>query len=71
MFERIKCYRKLKKADRALQGTLKLGEIINDKDLIYHSTDALDMNTQFRKEMWHNRKMAKEYNSKAAKVLGM
>ena len=29
------------------------------------------MNTQFRKEMWHNRKMAKEYNSKAAKVLGM
>ena len=54
MFERIKCYRKLKKADKALQGALKLGEIINDKDLISHSTDALDMNTQFRKEMWHN-----------------
>ena len=35
MFERIKCYRKLKKADKALQGALKLGEIINDKDLIY------------------------------------
>ena len=27
MFERIKCYRKLKKADKALQGALKLGEI--------------------------------------------
>lgn len=71
MFERIKCYRKLKKADKALQVSLKLGEIINDKDLISQSTDALDMNTQFRKEMWHNRKMAKEYNSKVAKILGM
>lgn len=71
MFERIKCCRKLKKADKALQEALKLGEIINDKDLISQSTDALDMNTQFRKEMWHNRKMAKEYNLKVTKVLGI
>ena len=71
MFERIKCYRKLKKADKALQGALKLGEIINDTDLISKSMDALDMNADFRKEMWHNRKMAKEYNLKATKVLGI
>lgn len=71
MFERIKCYRNLKKADKVLLGALKLGEIINDKDLISQSTDALDMNARIRTEMWHDRKMAKEYNSKATKVLGI
>mgnify|MGYP004464437059 FL=1 len=71
MFERIKCYRNLKKADKALQGALKLGEIINDTDLISQSMDALTVNAQIRTEMWHNRKMAKEYNSKVTKVLGI
>lgn len=71
MFERIKCYRNLKKADKAIQGMLKLGEITNDEILIYQSLDTLDMNARFRKEMWRNRKMAKEYNSKVTKVLGI
>lgn len=71
MFERIKCYRNLKKADKVLLGMLNLGEIINDKDMIYQSTDVLAKNTQLRKKMWHNRKMAKEYNSKVTKVLGI
>lgn len=50
MFERIKCYRNLKKADKVLLGMLNLGEIINNKDMIYQARDVLAKNTQLRKK---------------------
>ena len=62
MFERIRCYKILRKAEKFLHGMKRLGEITNDKDIIKEANEALYVNAKVKKQMWHNRKLAEEYN---------
>lgn len=62
MFERIRCYKNLRKADKFLHGMKRLGEITNDKDIINEANEALYVNAKVKKKIWHNRKLAEEYN---------
>lgn len=63
MFERIKCYKNLKKYDKFLRGTRKLGEIIGDKEIVKEANEALCQNEIVKKKMWTNPKMARNYNT--------
>ena len=62
MFERIKCYKNLRKADKYLRGMKSLGVISGDEELIKEADDALYLNAKIKKQMWRNRKMAETYN---------
>lgn len=62
MFERIKCYRKLKRAEKLMLGAIKIGEILNDDELAREANEALKLNKVMMKRMMFNRKMAKEHN---------
>lgn len=62
MFERIKCYKKLRKADKFLRGVKKLGEISKNKEIIRDTNEALYLNAILKKKIWFNRKMAEKYN---------
>ena len=62
MFERIKCYKNLRKADKFLRGMKRLGEITCDGEMIKEANDTLYLNTKIKKKIWHNRKLAEAYN---------
>lgn len=62
MFERIKCYRNLKKAEKALYDLKHLAEMSNDTDMVRDVNEIIYMNEHVKKKMWFNRKMAKDYN---------
>ena len=62
MFERIKCYKNLRKADKFLRGMKRLGEITRDEEIIKEANNALYLNAKVKKKIWHNRKLAEEYN---------
>lgn len=62
MFERIKAYRNLKKADKFLEGVQYTGEIMNDKDMVNDAINTLNKNKALRKEIIFNGKKAKKYN---------
>ena len=62
MFERIKCYKNLRKADKFLRGMKSLGEITGDGEMIKEANDTLYLNTKIKKKIWHNRKLAEAYN---------
>lgn len=62
MFERIKCYKNLRKADKYLRGMQKLGEITHDESLTQEANEALYKNAVLKKKIWRNRKMAENYN---------
>lgn len=61
MFERFKCYKNLRKADKYLRGMKSLGVIFGDEELIKEADDALYLNAKIKKQMWRNRKMAETY----------
>lgn len=67
MFERIKCYRNLRKAEKYLRGVKKLGEISQDEEMIREANEALYANAIIKKKMWFNRKMAENYNMELLK----
>ena len=67
MFERIKCYRNLRKAEKYLRGVKKLGEISQDEEMIREANEALYVNAIIKKKMWFNRKMAENYNMELLK----
>lgn len=67
MFERIKCYKNLKKADKFLYGTRRLGEITNNEEMIRESNECIYNNAILRKKMWFNRRMAENYNLEVLK----
>lgn len=50
MFERIRCYKNLRKADKFLHGMKRLGEITNDKDIINEANEALYVNAKVKKK---------------------
>ena len=62
MFERIKCYKNLRKADKFARGVKRLGELTNDEGMIREGNETLYKNTILKKKMWLNRKMAENYN---------
>lgn len=62
MFERIKCYKNLREADKYLRGMECLGVITGDEELIKEANDALYSNAIIKKRIWCNRKMAETYN---------
>ena len=62
MFERIKCYKNLRKADECLRYMKCLGVITGDEELIKEANNALYSNAIVKKRMWRNRKMAETYN---------
>ena len=62
MFERIKCYKNLRKADESLRGMKFLGVITGDEELIKEANNALYSNAIIKKRIWRNRKMAETYN---------
>lgn len=67
MFERIKCYRNLRKAEKYLRGAKKLGEITHDEEMIRGANEALYTNAILKKKMWFNRKIAENYNMEILK----
>lgn len=44
MFERIKCYKNLRKADKYLRGMRRLGEITHDEEMTKEANEALYKN---------------------------
>ena len=62
MFERIKCYKNLRKAEKYLRGVRRLGEITQNEELIRETNETLYKNAILKKKMWLNRKMAENYN---------
>lgn len=62
MFERIKCYKNLKKQEKLIRGIRKLGEIDQDDELIRLANEALYNNKLLEKRMWFNRKLAEKFN---------
>ena len=62
MFERIRCYKNLRKADKFLRETKRLGEIFQDDDMIQEVNNVLYLNAKMKKQIWHNKKLAEEYN---------
>lgn len=62
MFERIKCYKNLRNADKYLRGMKYLGVITGDEELIKEANNALYSNAIIKKRIWLNRKMAETYN---------
>jgi len=62
MFERIKAYKNLKKANKFLRGVKIAAEISNDKEMLSDVNKALSMNESLKRKMIFNRKIAKNYN---------
>ena len=62
MFERIKCYKNLRKVDKYLRGVKRLGEIIQDEETIREADETLYKNAILKKKIWLNPKMAENYN---------
>jgi hypothetical protein len=62
MFERVKCYKNLRKADKYLRGVKRLGEIIQDEEMIREADETLYKNAILKKKIWLNPKMAESYN---------
>lgn len=62
MFERIKCYKNLRKADKYLCGMRRLGEITHDEEMTKEANEALYKNAILKSKIWYNRTMAKNYN---------
>lgn len=62
MFERIKCYKNLRKAEKYLRGARQLGELIQNEEMIREANETLYKNAILKKKIWFNRKLADNYN---------
>lgn len=62
MFERIRCYKNIRKADKYLRGMVELGKLTQDEEMIQEASEALYLNAVLKKRMWRNQKMAEQYN---------
>ena len=62
MFERIKCYKNLKKMDAFAHDGKRIGELIQDVDMIRDANEILCKSAIIRKKILFNRKMAEKYN---------
>ena len=62
MFERIKAYKKLKKANKFLREFKKAAEIINDEEMLEFIHNTIAENERLKSKIIFNRKMAEKYN---------
>ena len=62
MFERIKCYKRLRRAEKWLRGSVRIGEILNNDGMISDANDALTKTAYMKRRIVFDRKMAKKYN---------
>ena len=62
MFERVKCYKRLKRAEKFLRGSVVAGELLKDDKMVKEAKEALVLNAHIMKHMMLNRRMAKTYN---------
>ena len=62
MFEIIKCYIHLRKANKFLRDMKRRGEITQDEEIINEANSALYLNEKVKRRIWHNKKLAEEYN---------
>lgn len=62
MFERIKCYKRLRRAEKWLRGSVRVGEIIHNEQMIQEANEALNKTAYMKRRILFNRKMAKNYN---------
>ena len=62
MFERIKAYKKLKKANKFLRDLKMAAEIINDEELLETIHNTMAENEIIKKKIIFNRKTAEKYN---------
>ena len=69
MFERIKCYRTLKKMDEFIECAKKIGEQTGDDEMVRLANDALNKNAYIRKRIIFNRKLAARYNKELREEL--
>lgn len=66
MFERIRAYKNIKKMENAIRGTLALGELLDDKEIIQSAQNTLRYSAKLKRLIWTNRKIAKRYNLEAS-----
>ena len=62
MFERIKAYKKLKKANKFLRDLKMAAEIINDEELLEAIYNTMAENEKIKKKILFDRKFAEKYN---------
>lgn len=62
MFERIKCYQNLRKAEKFIKGARLIGQYTNDKEMIRMADATLHKQKLIKKMAWHDRKLARKYN---------
>lgn len=62
MFERIKCYRTLKKMDELNEYAKKVGKSTENYEMYVLADEALKNNASIRKRIIFNRKLAARYN---------
>lgn len=62
MFERVKGYRNLKKAEDFARGARMMGELIQDEKMVQHADETIKNIDVLKKKMWLSRKTAKQYN---------
>jgi len=62
MFERIKAYKNLKKANKFLRGVKIMAEISNDEEMLSTVNEVLSKHESLKSKIIFNRKIAKNYN---------
>lgn len=66
MFDLIRAYKNLKKANKFLRGVKIMAEISNDKEMLSTAKMLLDMNENLKRKLifkpFLSRKIAKNYN---------
>ena len=62
MFERIKAYKKLKKANKFLRDLKMAAEMINDEEVLEAINNAMAENERLLKRIIFDRKTAEKYN---------
>lgn len=67
MFERIRCYRHLKKMEKFTRGAIVAGSLIGDDDMVKTANKTLSDILLIRKRMWTNKQLAKKYISETLK----
>lgn len=62
MFERIKCYRTLRKAEKFIRGARLIGQYTNNEELIRMADETLHKQKLIKERAWRDRKLARKYN---------
>ena len=62
MFEKIRAYKNLKKADKFFKDVKTIAEIINDEEMLCSANEVLYLNQVMKRKIIFNNKIARKYN---------